>query len=120
MKYESKDNFDSVIKKMHESVTRHGMRIISIINVRENLERFGYNIMNNMIFELSRPDLVYSLINTDPDMTIILPVRICVYELQHAVYIITQDVKETLENTGLIKIGDEIDKIINEIAMDSI
>ncbi len=88
----------SVESRIEEDAEALGLLLKKHFPFSKNLPSNGFEIREHAsVFELCRPSLAAQLLNTQPELNVLMPCRISVYEKEGLCYVSTPDLKKQLE-----------------------
>ncbi len=121
---QSKYNYEETEKKFIEAIEKNNWNLISTLNFKETMLKFGKEIKPAKVFEICRPEHAYKILkeNNERIVSSLMPCRISIYEKNDGkVYISRMSSGEMSKIFGGIveemmsQASSETEQIINEI-----
>jgi len=110
-------NCEEIELRVEEDAKKFGLMIKKHYPFSKNLPDNGFEIKEHAsVFELCKPSIAADLLNTQPELNILMPCRISVFEKEGVSYVSTPDLKMQLEVLGCkTELKDEILDLYNNI-----
>ena len=110
---ETKQNCTEVEARIEEDAKAFGLMMKKHFPFSKNLPEAGFAINEHAsIFELCKPSVAAKLLNTHPELNVLMPCRISVYEKANICYASTPDLHALLEN---LECNEELKKEILDL-----
>ncbi len=79
---ESKYNFEQSVAIFTQTAEEMGWSIPTVHDMKETMDRFGYEVRNAKVFELCHPDHAYKILKLDDERIVssMMPCRVSIYE----------------------------------------
>lgn len=109
---------DETITKLLSAVDNEGMRLVAHINGQANAAKMGKQVPADQVLEIFRPDFAIRVWEACKAAGIDIPLRIHVYEANDVTNVACRmpgEVFSTFASDPLVKIGEELDGIFNNI-----
>lgn len=91
-------NSGSIEERIEEDAKAHGLMLKKHFPFSENLPQNGLEIKEHAsVFEFCKAPLAARLLNTQPELNVLMPCRISVYEKEGVTYAATPNLKVQLE-----------------------
>ncbi len=95
--HKTKLNCSQVEERIEEDAKSFGLMMKKHFPFSKNLPETGFEIKEHAsVFELCKPSVAADLLNTHPELNVLLPCRISVYEKDGVCFASTPDVKFAL------------------------
>lgn len=111
--HQSKLTSEQVEERIEEEAKEIGLMLKKHFPFSQNLPQSGFEINEHVsIFEFCKPSLAAKVLNIQPELSILLPCRISVFEKEGASFISTTDIDFALRIIGC---KDELKKEISDL-----
>ncbi len=108
--HQTKLTCSQVEERIEEEAKAFGLMMKKHFPFSQNLPEAGFDIKEHAsVFELCKPSVAACLLNTHPELNVLMPCRISVYEKDGKCYASTPDIKYAL---GQIECQEELKKDI--------
>lgn len=105
------ESFDTVVREVTSAFKDEGFGVLSDLNMSETLSsKLGIDMPRYRLLGMCNPSLAHKALMVEPDVGVLLPCNVAVYEREGAVVVAAQDPGAMLEvtaNLGLEEIADE-------------
>jgi uncharacterized protein (DUF302 family) len=108
-----KGSFDQVVAKTRECLKSEGFGVITEIDVQKTVkEKLGERIRPYLILGACNPPLAHQAITTEPEIGLLMPCNVCVWENQDgAITVAAVDVKalfQLVQNPSLVDVAESV------------
>ena len=79
---ESKYNFEESVQIFEESIKENGWKLPTVHDLKETMDKFGYDVKQVKVFELCHPDLAGAILQENDERIVssLMPCRVAIYE----------------------------------------
>lgn len=108
--HQTKLTCSQVEERIEEDAKSFGLMMKKHFPFSKNLPEAGFEIKEHAsVFELCKPSLAAYLLNTQPELSVLMPCRISVYENEGQCFVSTPDINFSLQS---IECDEELKKDI--------
>ena len=112
-------SFDAAILRAKESLKAEGFGVLCEIDIKEKLrEKLGVDFANYLILGACNPPLAYHALQQEPNIGLLLPCNVVVYETGGKVVIAAVDAQRMLsvvENPALESTADQVNEKLRRV-----
>lgn len=111
--FETKQNCTQIEDRIEEDAKAFGLMLKKYFPFSKNLAEAGFEIKEHAsIFELCKAPIAAKLLNTHPELSVLIPCRISIFEKEKICYASTPDLLVLLEN---LECSEELKKEILDL-----
>jgi uncharacterized protein (DUF302 family) len=111
--------FDAAVKRAKESLKSEGFGVLCEIDIREKLkEKLGVDFANYMILGACNPPLAYGALQQEPNIGLLLPCNVVVYEKDETSFVGAIDAAKMLSvvgNPALTATADQVNQKLRRV-----
>ena len=116
--HQAKLNCEQIEEKIEEEAKGYGLMLKKHFPFSKNLPENGFEIKEHAsVFEFCKASVAAKLLNTQPELNVLMPCRISVYEKEGKAYVSTLDLSIALKS---LECDDELKKEILALYEDMI
>lgn len=104
--------FAEAVQKARESLKSEGFGILCEIDIKEKLkEKLGVDFVNYLILGACNPPLAYGALQQEPNLGLLLPCNVVVYETGSKVFVAAVDAARMLSIVGNPNLEETADQV---------